>query len=132
MRTDVPTLFKTGEYIDIDLNPRSSTHYNWAFLNLPSELSSSSEGTIRGVFSREGMYSFGATCYDYLGNFVDYFFTFNIQSRNYISLDFRVVPAVPFRNVPRYNATLVFRQREEAILKVKNAEDYLGKMRDQL
>lgn len=78
------------------------------------------------------MYSFGATCYDYLGNFVNYFFTLNIQSRNYISLDFRDVPAVPIRNFPRYNATLVFRQREDAVLKVKDAEDYLGKIRAQL
>lgn len=129
MHTEVPTLFQTGEYIDIDLNPRSSTHFNWAFPNLPYELSSSSEGTIRGIFSREGMYSFGATCYDYLGNFVDYFFTFNIQSNNYVSLDFRDVPTVPLRNVPRFNTTLVFIQRDEAIMKVKDAEDYLGKMK---
>lgn len=78
------------------------------------------------------MYSFGATCYDYQGNFVDYFFTLNIQSQNYISLDFRDVPAVPIRNALRYNATLVFKQREEAVLKVKDAEDYLGRMRNLL
>lgn len=78
------------------------------------------------------MYSFGATCYDYQGNFVDYFFTLNIQSQNYISLDFRDVPEVPVRNVPRYNAILVFRQREDAISKVKDAEDSLGRMRDEL
>ena len=71
-----------GDKIDLNLKTEhGKAPFKWNFLNLPAELTAGVDGVIRGVFEKEGYYSFEASATDADGLFADCYFTFNVQPK---------------------------------------------------
>jgi hypothetical protein len=72
--------YLVGDKIDLSLRTEHGKGpFKWNYLNLPAELTAGADGIIRGVFEKEGYYSFEASATDAEGHFADCYFTFNVQ-----------------------------------------------------
>lgn len=71
-----------GDKINLGLKTEHGKNpLKWNFLNLPAELIGQEDGVIRGIFEKEGYYSFSATANDAEGHFADCYFTLNVQPK---------------------------------------------------
>ena len=81
-----------GDKIDFALKTEHGKGpYTWDFLNLPKELTAGADGVIRGVFEKEGYYSFEASATDAEGHFAETYLTFNVQPQKVRQSKFRLI-----------------------------------------
>jgi hypothetical protein len=73
-------IYRSGDKISIQLNSNNGVApITWNYKNLPAGLSGDNNGLISGSISKDGSYSFSASCGDAKGQNAQSFYTLNVQ-----------------------------------------------------
>lgn len=73
-------IYRSGDKISIQLNSQNGVSpITWNYKNLPAGLSGDNSGLISGTISKDGSYSFSASCGDAKGQNAQSFYTLNVQ-----------------------------------------------------
>ncbi len=73
-------IFRSGDSVNIQLTSENGVApITWNYKNLPAGLSGDNNGKVTGSVSKDGLYSFSASCGDSNGKKAESFYTLNVQ-----------------------------------------------------